>query len=511
MRITRGDVNAFWALAADNLANLIMITALCSTLLHMGPEIVFGRILPGVGTALLVGLAYYAYLAVKLGKEEDRNDVTALPYGISTPVLFVYVFGVMYPVYKKTGSPLSAWQVGMAAAFVGGIIEASGSLIGPWLKRVTPRAAMLGTLGGIAIVWIASVPMAELFEHPVVGFLSAGVIFSGLIARHRLPFGLPAGLAAIILGSIVGFFTGDATWNTSGFGVYMPTIAFSDLLSGLKQIIHDPSIFTIVLPIEVYNFLETMNNVESAHAAGDDYPVGRCQLMDGVGTMVGALLGSPFPTTVYIGHPAYKKLGATWAYALMVALLYFLGNLFGLMTWLNALIPEAAVAPMLVFVGLVILAQAFTASPRSHAPAVAIALLPHISNLIHTKVTGALHYLNIKVDQGVISGLLQKEGIHLQGHTFLAQGAILTGLLWAGMLAAMIDSRFEKAGTFALGATILTGLGILHSSQLSLVPHPRLFTAYAVLTVLLYGLWAARKLSTGGNASEQPQKESPKN
>ena len=124
-----------------------------------------------------------------------------------------------------------------------------------------------------------------------------------------------------------------------------------------------------------------MNNVESAEAAGDKYPVRTCQIMDGVGTMVGTLFGSAFPTTVYIGHPAYKRLKGRCGYALGVGIVLFLGAIFGFIHFLYNLIPEAAVAPMLVFVGLVITAQAFAASPAKHSLAVAVAIIPHLSNI----------------------------------------------------------------------------------------------------------------------------------
>jgi AGZA family xanthine/uracil permease-like MFS transporter len=169
----RRDLTAFWALFADNLANIVILSGICLAVFDMPAQIVFGRILPGLGVSLLVGLSFYVYLARRLARKEQRNDVTALPYGISTPVMFVYLFGIIGPVYwglKASGNAdasIIAWQVGMAAAFLGGVIEMLGSIVGPWLKRITPRAGMLGTLAGIAIVWIATVPLAKIFEDPL--------------------------------------------------------------------------------------------------------------------------------------------------------------------------------------------------------------------------------------------------------------------------------------------------------------------------------------------------------
>jgi len=210
---SRDDLSAFWALFADNLANMIIVSGVCTFVLHMPGEIVFGRILPGLGVALLFGLVFYALLARHVAMKEQRTDVTALPYGISTPILFAYLFLILKPVHdgaladglSPEEAALTAWRVGIAAAFAGGVLEALGALVGPWLKRNLPRAGMLGTLAGIALVYIATIPLAHVFEDPLVGFASLAVVLVGLVALYRLPFGIPAGLAAIAVGTAVGF------------------------------------------------------------------------------------------------------------------------------------------------------------------------------------------------------------------------------------------------------------------------------------------------------------------
>jgi AGZA family xanthine/uracil permease-like MFS transporter len=311
----------------------------------------------------------------------------------------------------------------------------------------------------------------------------------------------------------MGFVIGESKVALDGVGLYLPTCVFSDLWQGLKHIASEPKVLTIVLPIEIYNFIETMNNVESAEAAGDRYDVRSSQLMDGLGTIAGSLFGNPFPTTVYIGHPAYKKLGAGCGYALMVGLVFFIGNTFGLMAFLRNLIPVAAVAPILVFVGIVICAQAFSASPPRHAMAVAIAIVPHVSDIVAKKLTNLAGYLS-KLSESpaeatelgrtlralssgsppleVTQRMASQEGIHLIGQQFLSRGAILTGLIWGAMTALLIDRQFLNASYFALAALLLSVVGFIHAPDLGFHYDVHAVWGYALMAVLFAAAhWSA--------------------
>ena len=142
--LTRGDFSAFWALFTDNLVNLLILSGVCRFVFQMPEEIVFGRIVPGAAVAILAGVAVHAWLARHTAGRRGR-DVTVLPCGLSTPVMFVYLFGVIGPIYWATRDPLLAWQVGIGAGFIGGIVAATGAIVGPFLKRITPRAGICCT------------------------------------------------------------------------------------------------------------------------------------------------------------------------------------------------------------------------------------------------------------------------------------------------------------------------------------------------------------------------------
>ena len=489
---SRNDFSAFWALFTDNLINLIVLAGVCQFVFNMPAEIVFGRILPGAAVAIMAGVAVYTWLAKRVATKEGR-DVTALPYGISTPVMFVYLFGVIGPIYWSTQDAMLAWQVGIGAGFMGGIVAALGAIVGPMLKKITPRAGMLGTLCGIALVFIGTVPLATVFEDPIIGFSSLIIILWGLVGRFRLPFNIPAGLLALIVGTVVALLMGKASISVEGVGFYPPLPYFGDLIAGIQHLFANPELFLVLVPVQIYNFIETMNNVESAEAAGDHYPVATCQVTDGVGTMIGAVFGSPFPTTAYIGHPAYKRMGAHSGYIIAVGLVIPFAAFFGLLAFLNNLIPVAAAAPVLVFVALSLITNTAASVKPAHMAAVTIAMIPHVSAFLMTKwgsLMGALRDTGVADlpnlgDEALTAALLQ-QGAHFEGHLALSQGAILTGLIWGAIVASVIDGRFRNAGGFALAACGMSLVGIIHSGSLQMPELSGISIGYLIAAAFLF-------------------------
>lgn len=488
---SRNDYSAFWALFTDNLVNLIVLSGICQFVFQMPADIVFGRILPGAAIAIISGIIIYTALAMYVAKKSGRN-VTALPYGISTPVMFVYLFGVIGPIYWATNDALLAWQVGIGAGFMGGIVAGLGAIIGPFLKRITPRAGMLGTLCGIALVFIGVVPMTQVFEMPLVGFASMLIILWGLIGRFKLPYNIPAGLLALLVGTLLALLMGNASVSFDGIGFYPPLPYFGDLMIGIQYLFDNPELFLVLIPVQIYNFIETMNNVESAEAAGDKYPVAVCQVTDGLGTMLGAAFGSPFPTTAYIGHPAYKRIGAHSGYIIGVGIVIPLAAIFGLLAFLSNLIPVAAAAPVLVFVAISLISNTAASVKPVHMAAVAIAMIPHVSSFLITKwgsMMSALRNTGVEnlpglTDQPMVDAMLQ-QGAHVLGHQSLAQGAILTGLIWGAITASVIDGKFRNAGGFAIAAMVMSSIGIIHSAALHMPEINGIVGGYLIMGIFL--------------------------
>ena len=126
-----------------------------------------------------------------------------MPYGPSVPHMFIVVFLIMLPIYLKTNDPVLAWRAGLAWAFIIGVIVPIGAFVGPTIRRYTPRAAMLGTLADIPIGFISMRPVFQMWELPWIAFVAFAISLIGWTANVRLPGGLPGGLAAVTVGTVL--------------------------------------------------------------------------------------------------------------------------------------------------------------------------------------------------------------------------------------------------------------------------------------------------------------------
>jgi len=483
-----GDWNGFFGLFTNVLLNVIVLTGLCLGVVQLPADTVFGRILPALGIALPLGNLFYAYLAWQLAKAEGRSDVTAMPYGPSVPHMFIVVFLIMLPTYLATKDPLVAWAAGLAWCFIIGVIVLIGAFVGPRIRALTPRAAMLGTLAGISIAFISMRPAFQMWETPWIGLVCFAIVLIAWTANVRMPGGLPGGLVAVIVGTIIG-------WVVSllGYSDYVQAAAVGKSFEqfGLRLPIFSTDVWTALaspgmkallvtaIPLGIYNFTEAMNNVESASAAGDNYNLRKILLADGLGAVIGSMLGSPFPPAVYIGHPGWKAVGGRIGYSLATGVAIALVCFLGLTALLLAVVPLVAILPILLYIGLVIGAQAFQASPAKHAPAVVLALIPNIAEWAKTQVDGALGAAGTNAAQ-VGFDKLAGTGVLYKGLETVGGGSVLAGMVLGAMAVFIIDNRLKTAAMWAFVGAVLAFIGLIHGAQLGWAVSPMVAVGYAL-------------------------------
>lgn len=462
----RGDTNAFSGLGINVLVNVLTLTSLCIFVVHLPSGDVYGTILPALGIALVVGNVYYTYLARRLAARENRTDVAAMPYGPSVPHMFIVVFLIMLPIYLRTKDPMKAWEAGLAWCFIIGVIVLIGAFVGPYIRKFAPRAAMLGTLAGISITFISMLPAARMWAMAWVALPVFALLLIGLLTDLKLPGNIPISLAALLVGTAIAWIGGamsapDVSEAAKNIAFAFPSLHVDLLIKGLADI--GPLLATAI-PLGVYNFTEGMSNVESAAAAGDNYNLRSVLLADGGGALIGACLGSPFPPAVYIGHPGWKKAGGRSGYSMATGVAIALLCFFGLFGLLGAVLPMPAIVPILLYIGLLIGAQAFQHTPRIHAAAVVAALIPNIASWAAGQIDNVLGAAGTSAGQ-VGNTALESAGVYYAGLNTLGQGAILVGLLLGAIVAFIIDKRFVMAAIFAAVASALSFVGLIHAPE----------------------------------------------
>ncbi|NOG56039.1 MAG: NCS2 family permease [Planctomycetes bacterium] len=536
-----GDIDGLFGLLVDNLIQLLVILALLKTLVHMPGDQVLHHVIPAVGVSVIFGNLFYAVQAW-WGARREGVHKTALPYGINTPSVFAYILFIMLPVYylKFDGSNTDeAWQAayaaGMIACIGSGLIEFFGSFVAQWIRASTPRAALLAALAGIALTFISMDFVVRLFADPLIGLVPLVILLAGYFGRARMPFGLPAGLVAVIVGAALAWaltalrhVTG-VTWLVNDAANLREVAAVTESVGKGGWFLPDPryvwpmivdafvsrewlTYLGVIIPMGLFNLVGSLQNLESAEAAGDKYATAPSLMVNGIGSILGGFLGSCFPTTIYIGHPGWKGMGAGWAYSLMNALAIGLLCLTGLTAAVEAVIPITAGAAILLWIGVIITAQSFTASPKPHAGAVAVGLFPALAALMvmvgqapYGPGSGAIEMapttpitevaqqgLEVDIEPDIETpaagqaapaepthriSTIQEQlkrpdvpdrntrtwlGFSIHGLFRLERGMLLLSMIWAAMTAFLVDRRWVAAGAWSLVACALSLLGVIH-------------------------------------------------
>ena len=496
---TRRDLDGFFGLFIDNLIQLLLILQLCADQCGMTGDnsgLLYERILPGAAISIILGNLFYAWQARRLARQTGRDDVTALPYGINTPSLLIYIYFVMGPVFREASTRMSpaeasrfAWEMGLIACLGSGLIEFCGSFIAEAIRKRTPRAALLSTLAGIAIGFIAMQFALQIFHKPLLGMLPLAIVLITYFSQVPFPFHLPGGFVAVILGTATAWFLtllvqvwpdaprwiADSAMNPalvteslSQRGLYLPQFAGETIW----RVIQQPDVWlkhlSVIIPMGLFNLIGSLQNIESAEAAGDRYHTGVSLAANGIGSITAALFGSCFPTTIYIGHPGWKQLGARAGYSTLNGFVVVALCLTGTVGVMNALIPREAGASIVLWIGIIMTAQAFAACSKEHAPAVAVGLFPALVAWGLNLVQATFFAAGGKSMQEILTATANHElqGYLLEPMIILDRGYIFTCMILSSISAFLIDRKFFTAGVWSLIGALFAGLGLTHAYQL---------------------------------------------
>ncbi len=474
----KGDWEGFFSIFINHLVQFLILVALCQDVLGFSPELVYGRILPGVAISFLIGNLFYAWQALRLAKAENRDDVCALPYGINTPSLIAFVFLVMLPakqIAMAQGVPdpeRVAWQAGLLATLAAGVIEIVTAFVARRILDVTPRAAMLATLSGIGMGFLALGFVFQTYARPIVGLTTLFAVFILFFGRRQVAWQLPGSLCVLVLGGVLSWMTGLAPIGGDPFGpfgFYFPKSAFGETWAAIEGG-HLFPYLSIIVPMGLLSAISSLQNLESAAAAGDTFQPKPSLVANGLGTVGAALFGSPFPTSIYIGQPALKRVGARAGYSalngLAVALMCLSGT-FALVAW--AVPPDAGIA-IIVWIGIIITAQAFEVTEPRHMAAVAVGMVPALVAWATLVAKTALRSAGFGTASGMaLSPALveaaQANNFFIDGGFALEQGFIYSAMILSAMTVLIIEGRFAAAAVWSLSAAVLSLLGLMHSWQ----------------------------------------------
>jgi adenine/guanine/hypoxanthine permease len=463
---TAGDVDGFFGLFFSGFPDLLLIVGL-APISGFPVSFVASRILPGTAVSVLAGNLFYAWQARKLAQREGRNDVTAIPFGINTPTIFAYVFLIMGPVYARTHDANLAWRAGIFASLISGMVQTAGAFCTQWLRVHTPRAALLAPLAGLALAYLCLGFVFGVFEQAGIALLPMLILFTLYGSRLKLPSRIPPALLALAIGAIL---AAVLRWlhiytvpvpAMPQVKLYLPHAVNAFAL--LPQKAYWPYL-AIIAPLAALDTLASLMILESVKVAGDNYATRPSLLMNGIGTLAASCLGSPFPTTLYLGHAAHKANGARSGYSVLNGLVTVVLCTTGILPLVLRYVPLEVAAPVIIWFGLITVAQAVTEVETNQTIAVVMGLIPSLSQW----ATSLADTVARKAGSSLMEIAPRMGGdLAMGGLIALGQGSLLTSMLWSAALALIIQRRFGAAAAWLAAAAALSAVGVIHAYRLS--------------------------------------------
>lgn len=469
----KSDFDATMGVFFDGFTKVIIAVSVLSTILSK--DIIFGKVMSGLGISVLGLHIYYWYLGEKMKQKTGDNSYVAIPGGISAYRFFIYLFAIFF-VALGNNTPDEALKITIMSNFIGSIIFILGAWIVPVLMKILPGESIFGALAGAAIAFLGiNVLNGSVLTMPLIGIISSFIIF--IIYFGNIKTKLPAVLIAIIFGTILGWigvfmkFTPpeilsiDSLYKSfSTISLYFPKI---DLDFFIFEILKKTLVFLpVIVAFAIGDVVNVILGLEQAKMVGHNYSEKNVIISTGIFSLLSSFLGNPFPFTIFFGYNTWKDIDAGTGYSLVTGLLYFILGLTGSFAIITNIIPIASVGGILVFIALVSVAQTFATSNSKYYPALSLALIIPIFE--------------------VISNFMGKEVINLTPNLLpIAQGSTITAILWTASLIFIIDKKWKESAYTFFFASICSFIGLIHASNIMLNANLEYTLIYIILTVIL--------------------------
>ncbi|HGC1540682.1 TPA: xanthine permease, partial [Escherichia coli] len=320
---------------------------------------------------------------------------------------------------------------------------------------------------------------------PTVSFIVLLLIFINWFGKKPIFPHIPTGLLLLIAGTSLAWISGlqspeDIKASMSSFGFNPPEIHVRSFLQGLP---HALPYLASAVPLGLANYIFDLENIESAHAAGDEYNTRKVMMANGFASMLGCMLGNPFPVTVYVGHAGWKAMGASICYTLASGITMFLVPLFGLGAFMLAIIPMTAIVPILVFIGVVTANQVVRETPKVEVPVIFICLFPWVANWALTIVNSVMGAAGTSAEK-LGSDLLHSKGVYYDGLMHLGSGAPLASMLWGCIAIFAIMNKPLRGAIAASFGALLSLFGVIHSPAVGFAEGSSIVFVVAYLMML---------------------------
>ncbi len=480
--LKKGDIDAALGTFFDSFGKIIIAIDILVFTFHLSRQDILSKIVAATGITVFIFSIFTFLFALHTAKHSQNHSITSLFAGISGTTFFVWLNAVMLPVYFMSKDAVFAWRVTLAVSMIYALIQVFLAFFAEKLFAYIPVESLRSAVIGGCFAWMLLSPIGSAFAYPWVIVPTLFILLSFFFGNIQLKFLSPT-VIAIIIGSMIALVSGvsqrqELQYTINDIGFYFPSLQVQYFAPGVLQ-----QAFTFLPLIIAFALSEVTSNMQAFKEAamqGDDYPVKTALLFLAIFNLIGALIGNPFLLNYYWGHTAWKKVQAGPMYSLLSGGLHLIICLSGLAGMIAVLIPTSVSMVMLIFIGMVSGAAAFSASERKYYPAMLLGATIPIFELINNNMLSIFSALQEITKQTNSIEFLYSIG-YSRGYTFLAQGSMIIAILYTSMLIMMIDHAWKKAAVFSVITAVSTFFGLIHADHISINANQTMTMTYLCL------------------------------